>query len=182
MERFYEIEVAGLKRKLRLCKVDQNMSIAAFIMFSDVEITIACAKELLAKVPEFDVILCPEAKAIPLAYEMARQSGKNYYVARKNVKVYMPEPVMARVKSITTLNEQSLFLDRSQLEEMKGKRVLVIDDVISTGATLDALEKLLVGSGAYLAAKASVLAEGEAAKRNDIVFLKGLPLFFNGKE
>jgi len=176
MKAFHEMTVAGVTRKLPVCKVNDHFSIAAFIMFGDVEMTIACAKELITRCPAFDVLLCPEAKGIPLTYEMSRQSGKPYYVARKTVKVYMPDPVAASVKSITTLSVQHLYLDRAELELMRGKKVLLIDDVISTGETLAALETLLQDSGAVVCGKAAVLAEGGAADRGDIIYLEKLPL------
>ena len=176
MEQYHEMTVAGVRRRLPLCRVNDNLSIAAFIMFGDVEMTIACAKSLIALCPAFDMLLCPEAKGIPLCYEMARQSGKPYFVARKTIKVYMPEPVAAAVKSITTLSVQNLYLDRAELNSMKGKKVLIIDDVISTGETLIALETLLKDSGAKVCGKAAVLAEGGAAERDDIIYLEKLPL------
>ena len=176
MNKFHEMTVAGVTRRLPICKVNDRMSIAAFIMFGDVEMTIACAKELLKGCPAFDVLLCPEAKGIPLCYEMSRQSGKTYFVARKTVKVYMPDPVAATVKSITTLSVQNLYLDRSELNAMRSKKVLIVDDVISTGETLSALEQLLKDSGAIVCGKAAVLAEGGAAARDDIIFLEKLPL------
>lgn len=177
MQKTYEITIAGLKRELPLCPVNEKLDIAAFILFGDVEITIAAAKALLEKCPEFDIILTPEAKSIPLAYEMSRQSGKKYIVARKGEKVYMLNPVSVRVRSITTDHDQMLFLGASEAEELKGKRVLVVDDVISTGDSLRAVEKLVDITGGHLAAACAVLAEGDAAKRQDIVFLEPLPLF-----
>lgn len=176
-KQYYEMTIAGVTRQLPVCKVNDSLSIAAFVMFGDVEMTIACAKELIKRCPPFDLLLCPEAKAIPLCFEMSRQSGKPYFVARKTIKVYMPDPVAAAVKSMTTLSVQNLYLDKSELDSMRGKRVLIVDDVISTGETLAALEKLLKDSGATVCGKAAVLAEGKAAERNDILYLEKLPLF-----
>ena len=173
----YKMNIAGLTRELPLCPVNDKLDIAAFIMFSDVEITEVCAREILKKAPDFDVILTAESKGIPLAYEMARQSGKNYFVGRKSIKVYMTEPISVKVKSITTHNEQTLYLSQEDASQMKGKRVLIVDDVISTGESLNALEKLVEEAGGIIAAKAAVLAEGKAADRTDIVFLEKLPLF-----
>ena len=173
----YKMNIAGLTRELPLCPVNDKLDIAAFIMFSDVEITEACAREILKKAPDFDVIITAESKGIPLAYEMARQSGKNYFVVRKSIKVYMTEPISVKVKSITTHNEQTLYLSQEDASQMKGKRVLIVDDVISTGESLNALEKLVEEAGGIIAAKAAVLAEGKAADRTDIVFLEKLPLF-----
>ena len=182
MEEFYTLQIAGLTRRLPLCAVNEKLRIAAFVLFSDIELTVACARELLNKAPPFDIILTPEAKSIPLAYEMSRASGKKYYVARKQIKVYMPDPVAARVKSITTAREQKLYLGRRECEEMRGKRLLIADDVISTGATLTALETLLKGFGVNTVCKAAVLAEGAAAERGDIVYLEKLPIFTSEKD
>ncbi|MEG2205967.1 MAG: phosphoribosyltransferase family protein, partial [Oscillospiraceae bacterium] len=168
MKEFYTLEVAGLTRQLPICKINDNMDIAAFIMFSDVELTIACARDLLLKVPEFDVILTAEAKGIPLAYEMSRQSGKLYIPARKGSKLYMNEPIVVEDKSITTDAVQRLVIDRTDLDKMNGKRVLIVDDVISTGGSLHALEALVAQSKGTLVCKAAVLAEGEASERSDI--------------
>lgn len=173
----YTLNVAGLTRELPLCPVNETLDIAAFVMFSDVELTVACASELLKKVPEFDVIVTAESKGIPIAYEAARQSGKNYYVGRKGVKVYMTDPISVNVKSITTLNVQTLCLSQEDVSHIKGKKVLIIDDVISTGESLVALEKLVEKAGGIITGKAAVLAEGDAADREDIIFLEKLPLF-----
>ena len=175
---FYTLKVAGLERQLPICPINDKLDIAAFIMFSDVELTVACAQELLKKVPEFDVILTAESKGIPLGYEMARQSGKNYVVARKSVKLYMTKPVSVTVKSITTAAEQTLYLSQEKAAMLKGKRVLLADDVISTGESIAALVKLTEAAGGETVGKAAVLAEGDAADREDITFLEKLPLFF----
>ncbi len=178
MKSCYDMKIAGLNRSLPLCKVTDDLYIAAFIMFGDAEITVACAKELLEKAPDFDVLFTAEAKSIPLIHEMARQSGINkYVVARKTPKVYMTDTVTVDVKSITTNHVQKLMIDGKDAEYMKGKRVLIIDDVISTGESLRALEKLVKSAGGNIAAKMTVLAEGEAADRDDIIFLEKLPLF-----
>lgn len=174
----YNMTIAGLERELPLCHLNEKLDIAAFVMFSDVEITVASATELLKKCPDFDVILTAESKGIPLAYEMARQSGKPYVVARKSVKLYMSNPVSVTVKSITTANEQTLYLSAEKAEMIKEKSVLLVDDVISTGESLKALEELVSGAGGNISAKAAVLAEGDAADRKDIIFLEKLPLFF----
>ncbi len=177
-QKTYHLEVAGLSRELPLCPVSDKLDIAAFIMFGDVEMTVACATELLKIVPEFDVILTAEAKGIPLAYEMSRQSGKKYYPARKKSKVYMTRPVEIAVKTITTADEQRLCIDQSELDEMEGKRILIVDDVISTGGAMLALEAIAHRSNGTIVGKAAVLAEGDAADRKDIYFLEKLPLFF----
>ncbi|MEG0911600.1 MAG: phosphoribosyltransferase family protein [Ruthenibacterium sp.] len=174
----YSITVAGVTRDLPLCPLNNKIDIAAFIMFSDVELTIACATALLAKVPAFDLIVTAEAKGIPLAYEMARQSGKNYIPARKAVKLYMEKPVVVEDKSITTAAAQRLVIDQKDLDAMDGKRVLIVDDVISTGGSLHALEMLVEKSKGTIVGRAAALAEGDASERTDIIFLEPLPLFF----
>lgn len=174
----YKMKIAGLERELRLCPINEKIDIAAFIMFSDVEITVESAKLLLERAPEFDVILTAESKGIPLAYEMARQSGKPYVVARKSVKLYMRDVVSVTVQSITTAGEQVLYLDGEKAAMLKGKRVLLADDVISTGESLNALEKLTAVAGGEIVGKTAVLAEGEAVERKDLIFLEPLPLFF----
>lgn len=179
MEKFFEMEIAGLKRKLPLCPVGGGVNIAAFIMFSDVEITIKTAEELLKKAPEFDVLMTAESKGLPLAYEMARQSGKNYVLARKSVKLYMTKPIEVEVKSITTEAKQKLYLDESDCVNLKGKKVLLVDDVISSGESMRALSELATKAGGEIAGMCAVLAEGDAAKREDIFFLEPLPLFFD---
>ena len=174
----YTLEVAGLKRDLKICPINEKLDIAAFIMFSDMELTIKCAEELLKKCPDFDVIITAESKGIPLAYEMARQAGKTYVVARKSIKLYMSDTITVEVKSITTANVQKLNLDGGKAEMLKGKKVLVVDDVISTGESLNAMMKLVEAAGGNIVGKAAVLAEGDAADRDDIIFLEKLPLFF----
>ena len=179
MDEFYTLQVAGLTRKLPVCRLNEKMSIAAFIMFNDVELTVACAKELLAKAPEFDVLVTAEAKGIPLAYEMSRQSGKPYITARKGVKLYMKNPVKIDDQSITTANKQTLVIDQSDIDQMNGKRLLLVDDVISTGGSMHAIEALVSKSSGTIVGRCTVLAEGDAAERKDIFFLQTLPLFFH---
>ena len=178
MSEYYSMKIAGLERKLEKFPVNENLDIAAFIIFGDVELTIKASEELLKKVPEFDYILTPEAKSIPLAYEMARQSGKPYIIARKGVKVYMRNSIEVCVNSITTKSEQKLYLGETEVNMIKGKKVLIIDDVISTGESLIAVRELVKKAGAIEAASCAVLAEGDAADRTDIIFLEKLPLFF----
>ena len=176
-DKTYTLQVAGLTRQLPICPVNEHLDIAAFIMFSDVELTVACAEQLLRRCPEFDVIVTAEAKGIPLAYEMSRQSGKLYIPARKGVKLYMRDPVVVEDQSITTSTRQTLVIDRKDLDAMNGKRILIVDDVISTGGSLHALEALVGRSTGTVVARAAALAEGDAADRTDIVYLEKLPLF-----
>ena len=177
MAETYTLHVAGLTRELTICKVNDHMDIAAFIMLGDAELTVAAAAELLKKCPDFDILLTAEAKGIPLAHEMSRQSGKPYVCARKGVKLYMPDPVVVEDQSITTAGKQKLVIDRKELEKMNGKRVLVVDDVISTGGSIHAMEELVKLAGGIVAGRVSVLAEGDAAARKDIKFLAPLPVF-----
>ena len=177
MSEFHSMKIAGLDRNLEKFPVSDKLDIAAFIIFGDVELTIKGCEELLKKVPEFDVIITPEAKSIPMAYEMARQSGKPYIIARKGLKVYMRNAIEVSVTSITTKNEQKLYLGESEVNQIKGKKVLIIDDVISTGESLAAVRELIKKAGAIEAATCAFLAEGDAADRTDIIFLEKLPLF-----
>lgn len=173
----YEIDIAGLKRELPICRVTDNLYIGAFVIFGDVELTIHCAKELLNKAPEFDYLMAPEAKAIPLIYEMARQSGKKYFIARKREKAYMKNIVSVSVQSITTAGEQTLLLDGDEAAEIKGKRILIVDDVISTGESLRAVEAIVNKAGGVIVGKTAPLAEGDAFNRTDLITLAKLPLF-----
>lgn len=175
----YPMTIAGIKRELPLCKVADDFYIGAFIMFGDAEITVACAKELLARAPkEYDYLLTAEAKSIPLIHEMARQSGrKRIFVARKGMKVYLTDPIHVQVRSITTQHDQDLYLSGEEAAKMKGKKILIVDDVISTGESLHALEELVHQAGGEVAGRMAVLAEGDAQKREDIVYLEKLPVF-----
>lgn len=174
----YEIDIAGLKRDLPLCKVSDDLYIGAFVIFGDVELTVHCATELLKRAPEYDYLIAPEAKAIPLLYEMARQSGADkYFLARKKAKAYMQGVLTVNVQSITTEGVQTLVLDAEDAKQLKDKRVLILDDVISTGESLRAMEELCRQVGANVVGKMAVLAEGDAINRDDIIVLGQLPLF-----
>lgn len=174
----YPMTIAGLQRNLPLCRVNDSLYIGAFVIFGDCELTVACAAELLKKAPEYDYILTAESKGIPLAYEMARQAGdKKWMLARKGAKLYMQNVFGVEVKSITTANVQRLYLDGADAELMKGKRILIVDDVISTGESLNALEELVKQAGGEICGRMAILAEGDAQNREDLIYLEKLPVF-----
>ena len=175
----HRMTIAGVTRDLPICKVTDDLYIGAFIMFGDAEITVACAKELLARAPkDYDYLLTAEAKSIPLIHEMARQSGaKKYFIARKGPNVYMPDPISVEDKSITTGAQQKLFLGSDDADLIRGKKILLVDDVISTGGSLKAMEALVEKAGGTVTGRMAVLAEGGAADRKDILFLEKLPVF-----
>ncbi len=176
--KFHHMTVAGLERDLPICPLNEHISIAGFIIFGDQELTVATARDLLACAPAYDYLITAEAKGIPLAHEMARQHGdKKYFVARKGLKVYMTDPISVTVNSITTKKEQTLYLDGMDAAEMKGKRILIVDDVISTGESLHAIEKLVEAAGGNICGRMAILAEGDAIDRGDITYLEPLPLF-----
>jgi adenine phosphoribosyltransferase len=175
---YYRMKVAGLERDLPICPLNEKLSIAGFVIFGDQELTVACARDLLAKAPQYDYIITAEAKGIPLAHEMARQAGDaKYILARKGPKLYMRDIFSVTVNSITTAKEQKLYLDGADAKLMKGKRILIVDDVISTGESLHALEELVNQAGGNIVGRMTILAEGEAADRSDIIYLEKLPLF-----
>ena len=175
---YYRMKVAGLERDLPICPLNEKLSIAGFVIFGDPELTVACARELLAKAPEYDYILTAEAKGIPLAHEMARQAGDaKYILARKGPKLYMRDIFSVSVHSITTAKEQRLYLDGADAALMKGKKILIVDDVISTGESLRALEALAEKAGGEICGRMAILAEGDAQERKDLIYLEKLPLF-----
>ncbi len=174
----YRMNVAGLERDLPICPVTEDLYIAGFVVFGDQELTVACARELLKKAPPYDYIITAEAKGIPIAHEMARQTGaQKYFLARKAPKLYMTGVFESAVKSITTAKEQKLYLDTADAELMKGKKILIVDDVISTGESLAALEALVTNAGGIICGRMAVLAEGDAQNREDLIYLEKLPLF-----
>ena len=174
----YPMEVAGVKRSLPICRVNDDLFIAAFVMFGDPELTVSCASELLRHVPEYDYLITAEAKGIPLAHEMARQSGASkYFIARKVAKLYMTKVFEVEVKSITTAGVQKLYMDIEDTKLIKGKRILLVDDVISTGESIRAVGELVKKAGGIIAGIMTVLAEGDAQNRDDIFYLKPLPVF-----
>ena len=175
---YYRMKIAGLERDLPICPVTKNLSIAGFVIFGDPELTVACARDLLAKAPAYDYIITAEAKGIPLAHEMARQAGDSKYIlARKGPKLYMRDIMEVAVHSITTAKEQHLYLDGADAELIKGKNVLIVDDVISTGESLSALEALVNKAGGNICGRMAILAEGDAQDRDDLIYLEVLPLF-----
>ena len=175
---YYRMNVAGLDRDLPICKVTDSLYIAGFVIFGDQELTVACARELLEKAPEYDYIITAEAKGIPLAHEMARQAGDaKYILARKAPKLYMTDMFSSTVRSITTAKEQTLYLDGSDAKLMEGKKILLVDDVISTGESLKALEALVEKAGGIICGRMAILAEGDAQERPDLIYLEKLPLF-----
>ena len=174
----YRLKVAGIERDLPLCPIGENLYIGAFILFGDVELTEKCAKALYEKAPDHDVMITAESKGIPLVHAMCAASGKNRYVlARKSVKLYMKDVVACETQSITTAAKQTLYIDGNDAEYMRGKRVLIVDDVISTGGSLLSLENLVNLAGGNIVGKMTVLAEGDATEREDIIYLEKLPLF-----
>ena len=178
-KRFYDLTVAGCKRSLPILNLSDSLAIAGFVMLGDVELCESCARELAKKVPaEAEIIMTAETKGIPLAAELARQIGMPYYItARKSVKAYMEDPIWVEDESITTMGKQRLYLMRSDIDRIAGRKVLLLDDVLSTGGSMTALGNLAEKAGAHVVGQAAVLAEGDAAKRTDIIFLEPLPLF-----
>ncbi len=176
MKNYFDIEIAGLKRSLPICKISETKGIAAFVGFSDIELNVECAKEFIKLAPEFDVIVTAESKGITFAYEMSRQSGKPYVLLRKAKKLYMKEPIEFEVKSLTTQKLQHFYLDSIDAQFLKGKKVIILDDVISTGNSLYAMEKILNQTHCNVVAKMCALTEGEAKDRDDLISLGHLPI------
>ena len=178
-KRFYDLTVAGCKRRLSIINLNEHLAIAGFIMLGDVELCVNCARELAKKIPaDTEIIMTAETKGIPLAAELARQLDMPYYItARKSVKAYMEDPIWVEDESITTMGKQRLYLMNTDMERIEGRKVLLLDDVISTGGSMLALGNLAKKAGAHVIGQAAVLAEGDAAKRTDIIFLEALPLF-----
>ena len=174
----HTMTIAGLERNLPLCRVNDDLYIGAFVIFGDAPLTVACAAELLKKAPEYDYLITAEAKGIPLAHEMARQHGDaDYFIARKHTKLYMTSVFESTVRSITTDAEQHLYLDGKDAEKMRGKRILIVDDVISTGESLRAIEALVEKAGGMICGRMAILAEGDAQERPDLIYLEKLPVF-----
>lgn len=178
MKDFYTLELCGVTRQLPIVQVSDDLKIASFVILGDTELVCATAQELVKKLPPVDCLVTAEAKGIPLIFEISRLLGMpRYYVARKSIKAYMESPIVTEVNSITTQESQILCLEQADAEAIQGKRVAIIDDVISTGQSLKAVETLVEQVGGQVVARAAILAEGDAAKRDDIIFLDELPLF-----
>ena len=176
---YYKIHIGGLERDLPIVPLTDKLSIAAFVIFGDTEVVEPCARALAEKLPPVDYLITAEAKSIPLIYEMAKvMNMPRYIIARKSVKGYMAHPIITHVNSITTKNEQILCLDEEDALRIKGKRIAIIDDVISTGSSLAAIEQLVNEAGGQIVAKAAILSEGDANDREDITVLDKIPLFF----
>ena len=174
----YNMNIAGIDRALPLCPISDSLMIGAFVIFGDPELTTACAEALLDKAPEHDFMISAEAKGIPLVHEMARLEGnKKYFLARKNPKLYMTGVFESELRSITTAKDQKLYLDMADADMMRGKKILIVDDVISTGESLRAIEALVEKAGGKICGKMAILAEGDATQRDDIIYLEKLPLF-----
>lgn len=174
----YKMNIAGLDRELPICPISDTLQIGAFVIFGDPELTTACAEKLLERAPEYDYLITAEAKGIPLVHEMARLAGnQKYFLARKAAKLYMSGVFEVTVNSITTAKEQKLYLDKADAELMRGKRILIVDDVISTGESLLAIEKLVTAAGGSICGRMAILAEGDATEREDLIYLERLPLF-----
>lgn len=174
----YKMNIAGVDRELPICPVSDTLSIGAFVIIGDCELTSACAAALLEKAPEYDYLITAEAKGMPLIHEMARLHGdEKYFVARKGPKLYMSGVFECAVRSITTAKEQKLYLDTADALIMKGKRIIIVDDVVSTGESLHALETLVNMAQGNIVGRMFILAEGDACSRSDITYLEPLPLF-----
>lgn len=177
-QKYYRMTVAGCERALPLCPLNEDLMIAGFVIFGDPELTTACAKALLEKAPPYDYMISAEAKGIPLVHEMARLAGnQRYFLARKSPKLYMTGVFDSCVRSITTDGEQHLYMDIADAEMIRGKRILLVDDVVSMGGSLMAMEQLVLRAGGEIAGKMTILAEGDAIKRDDLIYLEPLPLF-----
>jgi adenine phosphoribosyltransferase len=179
MGKYYNLKVAGVERKLPIIKINDNLSIGSFVILGDTEIVVKTAPEIAKRLPKIDALITAEAKGIPLVFEISKLLNKpKYYVARKSIKPYMDTPIVDEVISITTQKKQLLCLDKKDADELKDKRVAIIDDVISTGESVEAVARLVEKAGGIVVAKAAILAEGDATKRDDIIFLEELPLFY----
>ena len=177
-QKYYKMNIAGLDRYLPICPLNENLQIAGFVIFGDPELTTACSAALLERAPEYDYMISAEAKGIPLVHEMARLAGnQKYFLARKAPKLYMTGVFEAALRSITTESDQKLYLDVADADLIRGKKILIVDDVISTGQSLAAIEHLVEKAGGIICGKMAILAEGDAQDREDLIYLEKLPLF-----
>jgi len=176
----YAVDIAGLKRELRLFEIKPGLKIAILNILGDTELVQACAKQLAMKlkdIEEYDVLVTAEAKSIPLAYALSVETKKPYVVLRKAYKLYMGDALKAETLSITTGQPQILILDEKDVEMMKGKKVVIVDDVISTGSTLQGMRMILDKAGSSVVAEAAIFTEGDRAQWMHIISLGHLPLF-----
>jgi adenine phosphoribosyltransferase len=178
-QEFYTVEIAGLKRNLRLFEVAPGLRIAILNILGDTELTQAAAKELALRLKDvdYDVLVTAEAKSIPLAYALSVETGMPYIVLRKTYKPYMGVALHAETLSITTGQPQTLILDEKDRDMLQGKKAVVVDDVISTGSTLQGIRMILEKAGASVAGEVAIMTEGEKSKWLDIIALGHLPLF-----
>lgn len=180
---YYNLKVCGLERKLPFVKLDENTAYASFVVISDTELIERAGEDLAEQANGAEIILTIEAKGIALAYEISRKlKMKDFVVVRKSVKPYVKSYLQDAVHSITTEGEQEIFLDESDAAKLKGKRVAIVDDVISKGESLAAAERLVERAGGEVCSRLAILAEGKAADRDDITFLEKLPLFRKGQD
>jgi len=175
----YAVEIAGLKRDLRLFEIKPGLRIAILNILGDTELVQACARELSKKLAhmDYDVLVTAEAKSIPLAYALSAETKKPYVVLRKTYKPYMGAALPAETLSITTGEPQILILDEKDIDLMKGKKVIILDDVISTGSTLQGMRMILEKASSIVVGEAAIFTEGDRAKWGDIISLGHLPLF-----
>ncbi len=178
-DRTYTLKIAGITRELPIIPISEEMSIASFVILGDTELVCKVAPLLIEKLPHFDVLVTAEAKGIPLAFEISRILGLNYVVARKGIKAYMENAITEEVNSITTEETQLVCFDGDDVEQVRGKKVVIVDDVISTGESVAAVERLINKAGGKVVAKVAILAEGDAGQRSDIIYLQELPVFLN---
>lgn len=177
MSEKYSLDIAGYKTELPILPLPNGLKICFFNLHGDVELTEHCGKELSKFLTDADIILTAESKGLQLSHVIAKELGHKYYtVCRKSKKLYMQDGLEAKVKSITTGNEQTLYLSKHDADLLKDKKVAIVDDVISTGGSLLGLEKIVEMAGGIIYKKAFVLAEGAAADRKDVIYLAKIPL------
>lgn len=175
----YGIDIAGIHRELELFEIKPGLRIAILNILGDTELVEACAKSLAEELEDidYDVFVTAEAKSIPIAHALSVVTGKPYVILRKSYKPYMGDAIQSETLSITTGKPQTLYLDEKDREIISGSRVVIVDDVISTGSTLQGMRLILEKAGAQIVAEAAILTEGERAKWSDIISLGHLPVF-----